>query len=147
SVALEANIPAIYVEHGGGGGPCDRRRVEEIVHGCLGVMAKLDMIERQREAAAGACEIVEDDRPHSGFLQLHHPSPADGFFESAVTLGERVTAQESIIGTVCDPPGERIDAVKAQTTGRVLMLRSCPRVCRGDALALVLPNDARRVGR
>jgi predicted deacylase len=139
-------VPAIYVEHGGGGS-CDRRRVEELVDGCLGLMAELGMIERQRELNTGACEIVEDDRPHSGFLQLHHPSPADGFFEPAVRLGERVTAQESMIGTVCDSLGERIDAVKAQTTGRVLMLRSCPRVIRGDALAVVLPDDAPRIGR
>lgn len=136
SVARDAGIPAIYVEHGGGGG-CDPARAEECVIGCLNVLRLLGMYEipvpenRVRY-------VVEDDRDDSGHLQVQHPAPAAGFFEPAVALGD-VVAGGTLLGVVVDSIGDRRADVRANAAGMVLMLRRAPSVRQGDALVALLP--------
>jgi predicted deacylase len=135
SVARDAGVPAIYAEHGGGGG-CDPAGVEAYVDGCMGVMAELGMLDRPR-AASRVRHIVEDARADSGHLQICHPSPQDGYFEPAVQLGDRVAAGD-VLGTVCDTLGTSRETVWASHGGLVLVLRSFPQVKAGDSLAVVL---------
>lgn len=83
SVARDANIPTIYVEHGGGG-VCDPAKTDELVAGCYNVMAELDMLRWPHRAGSRVRHIVHDDKPDSGHMQLNHPSPAAGFFVPSI---------------------------------------------------------------
>jgi predicted deacylase len=135
STARDAGVPAIYVEYLGGA-TCRPEGVAAMVEGCLNVLGDLGMIEH--EAPPPAVDyFVEDDRPGSGHLQVRHPSPITGFFESAVALGQQVSAGDHI-GQVSDVSGDDIRPVLAEQSGIVLGLRIFPRVLEGDALAVVL---------
>lgn len=135
SVARDAGVPALYAEHGGGGGSREEG-VRDYVRGCLNVMKELGMLEGNPEGGMGA-EIVEDDRPESGHLQIQHPAPCDGYFRTAMELGDSIQTGETL-GWIVDPPGNILATVKAQQTGKVLMLAACPIVERGDALGVIL---------
>jgi predicted deacylase len=141
SAARDRGVPAIYAEHGGGGG--DPRAVDDYVRGCLGVMRELEMI----AAGAGEAEpvadavVVEDSRPGSGHMQASHPAPVAGFFRPRVSLGDAVGAGD-LVGTICDPLGEAVHEVLAQAAGLVLVLRAEPSVRAGDALVVILERPA-----
>jgi predicted deacylase len=142
SAARDLGVPAIYAEHGGGGG-CDPRAVDDYVRGCLNVMRELEMIAVGSHADADPARpavpplVVEDPRPGSGHLQASHPAPAAGFFTPRVPLGAWVRAGDPL-GSICDPLGEQVHHVLAQTAGLVLVMRAEPSVRAGDALAVIL---------
>jgi predicted deacylase len=135
SVARDAKVPAIYIEHGGGG-PCDPAKVDDLVAGCFGVMADLGMIDRAKPISR-VRHTVEDDRDHSGHLQINHPSPRDGFFEPAVGLGQIVSAGDPI-GSVTNVLGDQVATVQACDSGMILMLRAFRSVKRNDPLAAIV---------
>ena len=138
SVARDAGVPAIYAEHGGGGG-CRGSAVNDYVEGCLNVAAAVGVIDRE-PTPSRVLYGVEDDRPGSGHLQIQQPSPAEGFFEPSVELGE-VVQRGAVLGRVVDVLGSMTTEVTAASTGRVLLLRIFPRVDQGDTLAVVLPIE------
>ena len=70
-------------------------------------------------------------------MQICHPSPATGYFEPAVTLGQSVEKGQSL-GRVLDPLGKTPVTVEADRPGRILVLRTCPPVNEGDSLAVIL---------
>lgn len=135
SVARDAKIPAIYAEYLGGSS-LHRDGVEAYVEGCLNVMASLGMIERAVPPSR-VTDVVEDRRPHSGHMQICNLSPVDGFFESAIELGDRVQKGD-LIGRVVDPLGNNPIEIHSQQTGLVLVLRAIPSVMKGDSLAVLL---------
>jgi predicted deacylase len=135
SAARDANVPAIYVEYFGGA-TCRQEGVAGLVDGCLGVLGELEMVQRAPPPAVEHL-VVEDDRPGSGHLQIHHPAPMSGFFEPAVALGDRVTAGDCL-GHVSDVLGDDVRPIAAEQSGLVLGLRIFPRVLAGDALAVIL---------
>jgi predicted deacylase len=137
SVARDANIPAIYTETGGGAG-CEDVNIEYCVRGCLNVMKRLQMLPGATDPPAIE-HVVEDPRDNSGYLQIQHPAPVEGFFEPAVSLGQSVS-QGDPIGAVCDVLGEHRQTVTVAETGIVLMLRWLRRVNAGGALAAILPT-------
>lgn len=137
SVARDAKIPAIYVEHGGGG-TCDPARVNDCVIGCLGVARELGMLEGVPVAAHAVHYVVEDDRDNSGHLQAQCQASVAGFFQPEVALGD-VVAQGQTIGQIWSPLGESLAAIRAYDRGMVLLLRSFPSVQPGDPLVVLLP--------
>jgi predicted deacylase len=139
SVARDAKVPAIYVEHGGGGS-CDPRRVDECVAGCLQVARALGMIDAP-EPVSRVRYFVEDDRDRSGHLQGKCTSPAAGYFQPEVGLGD-IVKEGQPIGRIDDPLGERSVPITAYTSGTVLLLRSFPSVKVGDPLIVILPVTA-----
>jgi predicted deacylase len=139
SVARGTNVPAIYAEFLGGGG-CDRRVVDAYLHGCLNVLADLGTIRDDVVSPPDAPLVIEDARPGSGHMQVQHPAPVDGFFESAVVLGGRVRRGD-ILGTVSDALGHDVVPVAADRTGVVLVLRALPRVVAGDGVAVILETE------
>jgi predicted deacylase len=139
SVARDANVPAIYVEHGGGG-TCEPAKVEDLVTGCTNVMAELGMTTRPNRFVSRVRHVVHDDTPNSGHMQLNHPSPASGFFEPAVKLGSNIEAGEPL-GEVIDTLGEAPVSVAAAKSGILAVLRSCPSVSKGDSLATIIEVD------
>ena len=134
SVARDAGVPAIYVEYGGGG--FNAEAIADLTAGCLNVMAHLKLIDRLGPAPRTQ-EIVEDSSPNSGHLQINHPSPLSGIFESTSRLGRRVELGE-VIGHVNDPNTGNTAAVRAEKAGLLVMLRAMPRVQLGDALATIV---------
>ena len=148
SAARDLGVPAIYAEHGGGGG-CDPRAVGDYLRGCLRVMRELGMFAAgagiDLDGAAGEPLVVEDPRDGSGHLQASHPALSAGFFRPLVALGAEVRAGD-LVGTVCDPLGESVRDVLAQATGLVLALRTEPSVRAGDALMVILERPDATAG-
>jgi predicted deacylase len=143
SVARDAGVPAIYVEHGGGGG-CRAAAVEALVAGCLNVAAGFDMLDRPplRDRVE---HFVEQPEDASGHLQIQHPAPCDGYFEPCAALGDRLQ-QGDPLGTICDPLGAARTTVTAEATGLLLFLRVAPPVRAGDGLGGLLPIEGSRRG-
>ena len=135
SVARDANVPAIYAEYLGSA-VCHTEGVEAYIEGCLNVMGVLGMIDRQ-VGSSHVKHVVEDSRPLSGHMQIQNPAPIDGYFESRVVLGQRV-ATGDLLGVVCDELGDVREEVKLTQTGLMLVLRTFPRVSKGDGLGVVL---------
>lgn len=135
SVARDANVPAIYVEHGGGSYVAGR--VRDLVAGCLNVMVELAMIDRHAPPATGPKYVVEDFRGGSGQLQLNYPAPASGLFSTDRALGDIVDAGDEIGVLVDVLSGSRVH-VKAETAGLLIMLRVWAQVSAGDALATIV---------
>lgn len=138
SVARDADVPAIYVEHGGG--DYSQQAVNDLVAGCLNVASTLALTEPV--VAAGKVEyLVEDRRPESGHLQKKHPAPIAGLFAPQVQLGHRIHAGDRL-GEVIDPLGDDRVPVVADSDGIVLFLRVSPPVAAGDGLGGILPIAA-----
>lgn len=136
SVARDKNIPAIYVEHGGGG-MCDSQRVDQCVTGCKNVARALGMLAGPAPESR-VTHVIEDDRDASGHLQRQCPSPAAGYFQPEVALGD-VVQEGQRVGVINDPLGESPTPILAYRTGTVLLLRTFPSVKVGDPLIVILP--------
>ena len=138
TVARDAKVPAIYAEYLGGGG-CSAKGVQAYFEGCLNVMAEVGMLD-PRPAPPAPEAVTEDPRPNSGHMQICHPSPADGYFEPVVGLGQSVEPGQ-ILGTIVETLGRSSIAVYADKSGRVIVLRKCPAVKAGDSLAVILETE------
>lgn len=154
SVARDAGVPALYTEYAGGGG-CDPFGIDAYVCGCRRVLAGLGMIDTWPDAeglprysaemgaalsAIQAPLVVEDDRPGAGHMQINHPAVSEGFFEPAVTLGQRIAAGE-ILGTITDPLGQSIETIRAKYAGIVLVLHTFSRIDAGTSVAVILDTE------
>ncbi len=137
SVARDAGVPAIYVEYGGGG-EVNATIIEAYVRGCMGVLASLNMLANNDNAAALKKYRVEDYTPDGGHLQSKLPAPKDGIFMPAVRVGEKISTGQ-LWGTITDPLNGTSKEVRAGTEGLVLFLRVCAKVITGDSLGGILP--------
>ena len=135
SVARDANVPAIYVEYHGAA-VCDPVGVDAMIKGCLNVMSNLKMLERLVPESQLLYDVQETE-PDSGFFQLSHLATCDGFFETAVTLGDIVEAGD-LIGWIVDPLGANRVEVFAESSGLVNCLRTFPSVKQNDCLAYIV---------
>lgn len=135
SVARDAGVPAIYAEYLGSA-TRSREGVEAYFEGVLNVMADLGMIHRSLPASRIE-EVVEDPRPGSGHMQVCHPAPMEGCFEPALSLGDPVEKGQPV-GHVLDLVGEVSLPVPAEESGRIIVLRTFPRVRKGDSVAVIL---------
>lgn len=139
SVARDANVPAIYTEYLGGG-RLDAQGTQTYVTGCLNVMREFDLLPKLTVASEQRHPwIVEDDRPGSGHMQINHPSPCAGFFQPQVELGQSVQ-EGDVIGTVSDPLGQHVAAIRARYTGTVIVLHTFPRVAAETSVAVILES-------
>lgn len=137
SVARDANVPAIYVEHGGGS--YVPSRVDELVDGCLNVLVELGQLNRDKPTHR-VKYVVEDRRSGSGHLQVNQPAPMDGLFQPFKRLGDIVTAGEPI-GEVVDLFSSTRTPVPAGESGLLIMLRTWARVSASDPLGTIVPID------
>jgi predicted deacylase len=142
SAAGERGLPAIYVEMPGEGRcrPEDRRAA---VRGIRNVLAFLGILEGEYPGDPPR-HLVELPAKGSGHLQGDHLSPTSGLFIPAVAVWDRVTAGQRL-GEVRDPDGTVLARVACARDGRVLFLRTLPRVVSGDPLAFVLPLPEKTV--
>jgi len=139
SVARDAGVPAIYGEYLGGG-MCSEAGVKGYTEGCLNVIAELNILtSRPKPDLLSDEHCVEDLAEQSGHMQVCHPCPVSGYFESAVALGAKVDAG-SLLGQVYPLGGGDPVRVPANEGGRVIVLRSTCSVQVNDALAVILEN-------
>jgi predicted deacylase len=139
SVARDAGVPAIYTEYLGGG-RLDPQGIQAYVTGCLNVMREFGLLPNVLAAnPAPDPWIVEDDRPGSGHMQVNHPSPAAGFFQPLVELGQAVQ-EGDVLGTVSDPLGRHVATIRARYTGTVIVLHTFPRVAAETSVAVILDS-------
>ena len=143
SVARDANIPAIYVEIGGGAG-FNAQAVGDMADGCLNVMSELKMLHRVPPASR-VRYTAETPGKQTGYLQINYPSPIHGLFEPAVKTGD-IVKEGDWLGRVLDPRADDAQWIAAEENGLVVMLRADPHVREQDALATIIPhigaNDA-----
>jgi predicted deacylase len=137
SVARDANVPAVYVEYGGGGS-ARWHIVNAYRDGCLNVLRSLGMITEQEHRDDSVKYWVEDYTPNNGYLQGKMPAPAEGIFTPGVELGETVE-KDLLWGRVIDPLHGTEKSVFADTAGIVLFLRAQAYVRKGDSLGGILP--------
>lgn len=135
SVARDAGVPAIYAEYLGGA-RCAEDGVRAYEDGCLNVLASLGMIS-QTPPASQINLVVEDPREGSGHMQICHPSPIDGYFHSVASLGDEIKCGAAF-GYVTNFCGDERHDVHAEHNGRVLTLRTFPRVLRGESVGVIL---------
>lgn len=133
SSARDAGVPAVYAEYLGGKN-CSEKGVEDYYSGCLNVMAEFEMLPGKTSVNVEPEVFIEDNRPSSGHLQIHHPSPEDGIFHATVELGGEVNAGDEF-GRVGD------EIVLAEHTGRVLVLRVEPKVKKDQCLGVILEDS------
>ncbi len=140
SAAGELGIPAVYAEMRGEG-RCRPQDVERARQGIRSVMAFLGIIDG-RYPTNPPRYFVENPESGSGHLQVDHPSPTGGIFVPAVDVWERVRAGQ-ILGWIRHLDGRVLAEIPSARDGRVLFLRTHPRVFPGDAIAFVLalPED------
>jgi predicted deacylase len=134
SVARDKSIPAIYVEYLGSGAYCTEA-VAALEKGCRQVMAALDMAPHGL-ATPPVRYFAEDVRPGAGYLQVSHQSPGDGIFEPTVKPGDRIEIGMTVGNLTTDSDGRRVP-IPAEDSGRIVAIRSLPRVLAGDALAVI----------
>jgi predicted deacylase len=139
SVARDAGVPAIYAEYLGAA-QMSPAGVQAYYDGCLNLLGHLNMLDRPTVPHSRILLVVEDPRESSGHMQRCYPSPADGCFESAVRLGDRIAAGD-LLGRVVDSLGAAPHEVRAAESGWVLVLRTFCGVKEGDSLAVVLDRN------
>jgi predicted deacylase len=140
SVARDANIPAIYLEYGGGTG-FREHVVTAYKDGFINLLRHLKMIDELEQTIPISERFwVEDSRPDSGYLQAKMPSPADGIFVAAVKPGDLIKTGQRW-GRIVDPVSGETTDVKAEVGGLAFLLRTTVKVKKGDALGGILPID------
>jgi predicted deacylase len=135
SAAGGCGVPAIYAEITGEG-RCRPADVSRYVYGIRQLLAYLGMTD-QPPAPHTPAWTVEDDRPQAGFLQVQNQAPVGGFFEPEVSVWEPVAPGQRL-GTIRDALGTVRHTLLAAHAGRVIFLRTFPRVLAGDPLCTVL---------
>lgn len=138
SVARDVNIPAIYLEYGGGSG-IRKEVIKAYTDGFKNVLRYLKMAEGDAETIAPEKRFwVEDSRPDSGYFQGKMPAPCDGIFVCEKAPGDMVKNGE-LFGKIADPFTGNVDAILADIEGMVLSVRAAVHVKKGDALGSILP--------
>jgi predicted deacylase len=138
SIARDANIPAIYLEHGGGSG-IRKEVVRTYKEGFINLLKYLKMAEGGAEIIAPEKRFwVEDSRPDSGYFQGKMPAPSDGIFVCEKIPGDPILKEE-LFGKIVDPFTGTSTAILADMGGMVLSVRVSVHVKKGDALGSILP--------
>ena len=138
SAAREKGVPAIYVENCGEGRVRTSQRASA-VQGIRNILAFLGVIDGSFPTAEPTFSL-QTLGEEGGHLQVNYPSPFSGLFVPAVELWDRVSIGETL-GHVRHPDGTELAEVRAQETGRVMFLRTMPRVWAGECLIYILDTD------
>jgi predicted deacylase len=135
SSAHDFGVAGIYAEITGEG----RARAADVahyLHGLRQLLAVLDISGRAPDPYEPRW-VVEDDRKNAGFLQVQNRAPCGGYFDAEVGVWEAVQCGQRV-GAVRDTFGNVCCEVTAPSTGRVVFLRTYPRVLAGDPLCTVM---------
>lgn len=135
SSAGDKGVPSIYIEMRGEG----RCRSDQLAKTKLvlrNVMGFLGLTDHDfpKEPPRYCLETLGSE---AGHLQIDHLSPASGIFVPSIELWDAVE-EGQLLGSVRHPDGRVLGEVNAKRAGRVLFLRTVPRVFAGDFIAFVL---------
>jgi len=138
SVARDANVPAIYVEYGGGTG-IRTKVIQKYKAGVMNVLRYLNMLNATTTIQTECDKYwIEDYRQDSGYLQGKMPSPMDGIFVAEVKIGDMIKAGE-LFGKVIESLSGKQVNLFADIDGLVFLLRTMVKVKQGDALGGIMP--------
>jgi predicted deacylase len=137
SVAREAEVPAIYVEYGGGTGT-RTEVIQKYKSGVMNVLRYLNMLKDPIIQTECDKYWVEDYRQDSGYLQGKMPSPVDGIFVADVKIGDMIKAGEAFGKVIESFSGKQV-GLFADIDGLVFLLRTMVKVKQGDALGGIMP--------
>ncbi|ACU05767.1 succinylglutamate desuccinylase/aspartoacylase family protein [Pedobacter heparinus] len=140
SIARDANVPAIYIEYGGGNSV--KEEIAALLkEGCLNVLNSLSMIKLEGENSSCLKYWVEDYTPGGGYLQGKFPSPASGIFIAATVVGANVNKGQ-LWGNVVNPVTHQRTEIIVAEAGIALFVRDAAYVKEGEALGGILPVSA-----
>ena len=137
SAAHTRKIPSIYVECRGRG-DIDPRDLVALNRGLKHLLSAVGSISTKRPAKLRSQTLRTTKDADEAHLQIHHPAPQDGLFVPARRVGARVRRGE-LIGTLWALDRTGANAVKAERSGRIVMLRIQRSVRLGDALCTLAP--------
>ncbi len=138
SVARDAQVPAIYIEYRGEG-RCSPRGAQALYDGCRNMMAEFDILDQQVPQPTEQI-VHEDPRPDSGHMQACYPAPQPGIFEASVAVGGQVKIGD-VLGILSNPFTGECEEILSTQSGSVIVSRTYPQVCQGDALAVILEDE------
>lgn len=121
ATAREKGIPIIIVEMGGEG-RCLEEWVQVELRGFQNLLKSLDMVDGEPEGLPASYEISEGFYRHGN---------TGGFLRPRVRLGSEVK-EGQLLGTIVDLHGNVLEELSAPMEGRVLGLRTLPRISPGD---------------
>jgi predicted deacylase len=137
SAAHARNIPAIYVECRGAG-DIDPRDLRHLHRGLRHLLAALEILPAKRPVKLREQTLRTTRDADEAHLQIHHPAPHDGLFVPAAKVGDRVRHGQ-VLGCVhaLDRLGSTV--IRAERTGRIVMVRIQRSVRQGEALCTLAP--------
>lgn len=138
SAARIKGVPAIYVENRGEGRMRPAQRASA-VQGIRNILAFLDIVDGDYPTAEPEFSL-QTLGSEAGHLQVNYPSPCSGLFVPAVGLWDRVRVGD-VLGHVRHPDGTVLAEIAAREEGRIMLLRTLPRVLVGECLLYVLEVD------
>ncbi|MDE0672511.1 MAG: hypothetical protein F4Y08_04875 [Caldilineaceae bacterium SB0662_bin_9] len=138
SAARIKGVPAIYVENRGEGRLRSAQRTYA-VQGIRNILAFLGIVEGDFPTAEPEFSL-QTLGEEAGHLQVNYPSPYSGLFVPAVELWD-VVSEGDILGEVRHPDGTVLAEIPAVESGRVMFLRTIPKVLMGECLIYVLKME------
>lgn len=128
AAAVKKNIPILLYEAG------EALRFDEVsirggVRGIINVMRELGMLAKSRKSS-----LVKAKKSIVARTSFWIRAPHSGIFRSVVNDGERVIANETLMGVVSDPFGETEIEVYSPNNGIVIGQMKMPLVNEGEAL-------------
>lgn len=138
SAARVKGVPAIYVENWGEGRARPDQRAAA-VQGIRNILAFLGVVEGSYPTAEPQFSL-QTLGEEAGHLQVNYLSPYSGLFVPAVEVWDPVT-EGDILGHVRHPDGTELAEIRAEKTGRIMFLRTFPRVFAGECLLYVLEME------
>ena len=129
-------VPTLYVEMQGSG-VCRREDVNRLKVGIQNLMCYIGML-KGNFPKTPPVDFRESDRGEEGHLQVQHLSTHHGLFLPEVSLWEQVKSRQRL-GTIYDATGTILQIVRAEHSGHIVVLRTCPSVAPDDFLATIIP--------
>jgi len=125
AAAMTNNIPILLYEAG------EALRLDEMsirggVEGIIRVMRLLGMLQKSRRKDPPDPVVARS----SNWVR----APQSGIFRAFTQLGERVTRDQTVLGVIADPFGEREQEIRAPFGGIVIGRLNLPLVNEGDAV-------------
>ncbi len=137
SAAYSRGVPAIYVECRGRGG-VDARDLRALDRGLSKLLRATGCVPGPPPRRRAQLLRVSRDAEEA-HLQVHHPAPHAGLFVPSVALGQHVSKGKTL-GTVYPLGNVTASLVKAERSGRVVLVRHQRSVRAGDALFTLAPT-------
>jgi len=135
TAARDLDVPAIYVEYGGGGA-CPQADTQQCRRALRRLAAYLDMVDGDYPTQFSGT-FVQDTTDGAGHLQLQGVAEASGFLEPRVALWQSVQRGQ-VLAEICDPLGRVVDTCRADRSGRIVLLRRTRYVRAGECCCSVM---------